>query len=640
MPVLSWTNGVDKDGDAITYRVIVHLAVEPHWVLEAEGNDIEESPTGTTSWTVPIPLKNHAIYAWHVEARDPSGALGSSPTWEFKVNVGNHVPTEPSIVSPPVGGQSSSANTALTILNSTDEDNDLITHVFEIDSVNTFDSSDRRNSGEVIPNGSGSTTWVTPALEENRRYWWRVKAQDGRSESAWVIGSFLVNAVNEPPPTPTVKNPSNGGWVTTKSATLEVNPVVDPDGDVVHYEFELYFDTLEQLATSRSSDTTALIVGVITDSRYWWRVRAVDTHGAASAWSPFASFSVNAADALPPAIGLTEPSQPIAPTVAMVDGSERKQVTLTWDGVNPAAEQTVALYYATSRFSQVGTLIVDGLRQPHGATSGSYVWDVSKLGTGTYYPFARIYDERGIGRADAPGAVVIPSAQQADILVVPFISPIGSVSSNSSLTYLVYLSKAPSAPVVVPIASTDPSIGVAVPAQLDFTSANWSVPQRVQVTAANDCVPTDAKGFDVLHGKVVSTDPNYIGVSRKAAVNYLAGPPPQATTTDPDIGICNITIVSEQMISPDVWESTWRAELVNKGSTTIKGVTAKVRSVALPVHQWINDALVFGAVAPGETVKSNGTFVVRTPNRLIPNHLFIPAVPMGRSFFWDVTSQR
>ncbi len=129
----------------------------------------------------------------------------------------------------------------MAVSNALDGDGDPLTYQFELDRVDTFDS-DQLVRSRPVSEGQETTAWAVAGLTENSRYFWRAKAADASAESPWVTGSFWVNAVNDPPPTPVVKNPGDGAWVDTLSPTLAVHPLTDPDQDGLSYHFVVYAD--------------------------------------------------------------------------------------------------------------------------------------------------------------------------------------------------------------------------------------------------------------------------------------------------------------------------------------------------------------------------------------------------------------
>ena len=630
-PTLAWTNSVDKDGETISYSVLVYkdaAATE----LAAQAQDIAPDTSGSTSWTVTTPLVNHQTYYWRVVAKDALGAQTATPTRSFLVYTGNTAPNAPALIAPPMGGESASLTTELVINNSSDAESDFISYVFEIDSVNTFDSANKRSSGPVVQ-GSVATRWTTPPLVENQRYWWRVKAQDGRAESAWVTSNFLMNAVNDPPPAPTVKNPGNGAWTATLQPSLESNPVIDPEGEVVGYQFEIYADErMTSLVTDgRSSNTGFILPRPLKDkATYWWHVRAFDPHGAFSAWSAPTVLYVSSAPYQQPTIALTTPATAVMPDQVSSTSGTRKQVTLRWEGMDPNIEPTIALYWDKKNSGYAGNVIVDGLRQSAGMQSGSYVWDVTDMASGTYYPYAVIYDAKGKGRAYAPGALVIPSTNQLGSITVTAGKNLRTSEDGLSATFSVRLGREPTASVEVPIWSGNVNEGTTSPASLTFTSKNWASNQTVTVTGQKDCLQDGRKTYQVFSGQAQSIDPEYIGLSGKSVdVMNADSVRPQTKTDNPNFHICGLTQVSERKVNARTWEYTLRAELTNSGAD-VKGVTSKLQSVPLNL-QIVDGTLKYGAIGQGTTGKTTDVVTLRSRFPVASQDF-----KLGAGFRWNV----
>jgi hypothetical protein len=632
MPTLSWNNSIDKDGDAISYVVTIFRdAGLTDKVVES--TIIPENISGSTSWTDTAELSNHTTYYWNVVANDSLGAQTTSFARIFVVNTGNVAPTDPVILSPVIGSQSVDVNAEFTIQNSTDTDGDHITYLFEIDTVNTFDSLAKESSSNVLAGTTGTTSWFTGRLTENQHYWWRVKAQDGRADSAWVVGNFLMNAVNDPPSIPTIKNPGSGSWSAVLQPILEANAVVDPEGGAVRYQFEIYQSAdLKQKITEGISSNTALIVPIplIDKTTYWWRVRALDAQDNASDWSPAAVLYVSTGLYQAPSIALTAPATPITPDLLKTPTGIRKQVTIHWEGIDPNIEPTVALYRDIKQSGFEGALIAGGLIQHADAQTGSYVWNVTSLPSGTYYLYATITDAGGVGRAYAPGAVVIPNQPQTGKIVITANTHRRTSENGKAVKFNVRLRTAPTANVTIPLSSNNVREGIVAPTSLIFTPQNWSVNQSVTATGKNDCVPDGNKAFQALSGKAVTTDPNYIGLSGSPVNlinnddNDLAG-----TTNNPNLHICGKVIVTERRLDTKLWEYTLTAQLTNTGAS-LSGVTARV--VKLPaVMELIEDTLIFGASHQGDTITSENTMTIRSHNRVSAE-----VFKQGFGFKWKV----
>jgi len=629
LPDLSWTNSSDRDGDALSYTVQVSTDIT-HTQVVASATGLSGDPSGTTTWQVNNALTNHTTYYWRVVAIDALGAETPTIARTFTVNTGNAAPTDPVVTNPADGGNAIAQPVALTVQNSLDADGDLLTYVFEYDTVSTFDSGNRHTSPQIIQGAGGTTSWEVSGLTENTRYYWRAKAQDGRTESAWVTASFRMNSANDAPPAPTVRNPGNGAWSTTTQPTLEANPVEDPEEGAVRYEFELYQGaTSGNIVVSGASPETSFVVptALADDSAYRWRARAVDMQDAASAWSDFAVLYVSTGPYEDPSIQLMTPASPIKPDV---NGTVRT-VTINWQGTDNNIEATVALYFSQQRAEFAGDLIVDGLRQPAGTHSGTYIWDVSSLAPGAYYVYGMIYDARGIGRAFAPGAVIIPNPNQTGaVTITPPTVPVTS-ESGTSVTFKAKLAVAPTTTVTLPVRSSRPTEGLPSTSLLTFTPSNWNTNQTVTVTGQRDCAPDGLQNYQVLVGAAATLDPNYIGINAPPVNLQNLGVDISNTTNVPTLHICRIQVVSSRRVGLLMWEYVLNAELTNSGAAPITSLTANLTTVPGQV-QVIEGILQFGMASPSETVRSSDTFTIRSR---LPVEELIPVLGLG--FRWTVT---
>jgi len=628
-PTLSWVNTTDVENDAITYSVFVYTDVTQSTIV-ASATDLPPQPGASSSWELSTPLTNHTTYYWNVVAHDALGAQTSTFARSFTINTGNTAPTAPTIVSPADGSEFGPSTVDLTIGNSTDADGDVVTYVFEIDTVSTFDSGNKRASGEIIQTSSSTTTWSVGELVENVRYWWRAKARDGTAESEWVVASFLKNAANDAPPAPTVRNPGDGAWSTTLQPTLEANPVLDPEGGNVRYEFEVYRNST--LVVGGSSDSTSWTVStpLLDQTSYQWRVRALDMQGAASAWSAQARLYVSTGPYQDPTIQVTQPSSVVTPT----HSGDRKIVTIEWVGTDNNIEPVVALYYSTSNAGYAGELIVDGLNRPAGTHTGSFEWDVSHLSPGAYYIYALIYDARGIGRAYAAGSVVVPNPSPAGRIIVTgdnLITAQSGISDLLTATFQVRLGSRPLTDVTIPLISTNTREGVVTPS-LTFTPQDWSTDKTATVTAVTDCVPDGVQTYQVQVGPAVSLDPNYIGLRGRTLNAANASLNPENTTNNPNLHICRFSLVSKRMVNAITWEYVLKGELTNAGPAAA-GVSAVLISTPLGVSIAEN-TLQFGAAGAGETVRSADTFAVRS---ILREDQVIAL--LGLLFKWNVAIQ-
>lgn len=281
-PQMNWTSADDSDnGDEVRYNL--YYAVTPFEQTPQPGShtDITGPP-----FTFPNPLSDNTIYYWDVEAYDTRGnTVWSSGAGEFAVNVSNDAPTAPTLNSPINGSDTNSLNPTLIINNSTDVDpyhGDLTYH-FQVSRDGTFNTTEISQTG--ISEGSGPTTsWTTPTLQHaNDTYYWRARAYDGLTYSAWSSSRTFISGdlpADLPPGAFNLLSPNHDARVFTTTPTLSWEAAVDPEGQEVTYQ--VYYDdnaqftspeiTPPQSATSYTFSSNELIENSIV----YWKVEAGD----------------------------------------------------------------------------------------------------------------------------------------------------------------------------------------------------------------------------------------------------------------------------------------------------------------------------------------------------------------------------
>jgi hypothetical protein len=309
-PTLEVTNATDVDGDPLTYEFQL-FADEATATLVSTKIGVLEGGAGTTSWQVDTTLEENTFYWWRARARDDDDMAGDwSHLVDFYLNTANDAPEAPAINGPQPGEEVKTLTPPLTVDLSVDPDLDTLTYWFEIDTVNTFDSPLLEQSLGVAEGTVDLTRRYPAELSDNTTYHWRVRAYDGAAYSQWSTGWFFVNLLNDPPRTPTIINPGEASEVTRLQPTLVVSPATDPDLDQLTYDYELYGDAdlLNRVTAATGCDTSWQVEVSLEDhSGYFWRVRAVDEHGAKSAWSPALSFFVNSVNDNPTPPSLNNP---------------------------------------------------------------------------------------------------------------------------------------------------------------------------------------------------------------------------------------------------------------------------------------------------------------------------------------------
>ncbi len=207
----------------------------------------------------------------------------------------NTQPGMPTVISPVAGSESPLSRPELIFQNATDADGDALTYEVRIlkgDQVVVEYAN--------LPEGTETTLVpVDVALEENTRYFWSAQAFDGRDASGWTpLQSFFVNAVQEPPASPTLAVP----WENVSlngEGELAWEAALDPDpGDTASYVVEISADrSFSVVLLEESIETTSVVLADLADyarlldnQDYWWRVKAVDNHDLASEPSAAVSF--------------------------------------------------------------------------------------------------------------------------------------------------------------------------------------------------------------------------------------------------------------------------------------------------------------------------------------------------------------
>ncbi len=487
-PVLQISNSCDIDNNILVYTFEVFE--DPDMTsLVTSGLDIPEASGGSTSWTVTPALSDTTWYYWRCIATDEHGARTETPAASFYVNTANHAPSAPTILTPGGLEELDTLTVMLTVQNAVDADSDPLDYIFEIDTMETFDSANRASSG-IIPESAGTTGWGVENLSEDTAYFWRVKAHDGAAESPWVSGRFFVNRINHAPGCPTIKNPGENAWTDARTPVLSVHAAADPDKDTLFYRFEIYANAaLTRFVMQGESNTPDWTVdrALKNNTRYFWRVQTVDEHGVASAWSTVSDFFVKI-DVVnqAPEVSFVSPSEEV-----VINASD---LLIQWTDADPDSNAVVSLYYDTDPSGEDGILIADGLPEDLDDASDQYTWDISELADGTYYLYAVIQDE------DTRVAVYASAAVTVDRM-----APILSIDPAPGIYY--------TAQVVTLFANEPGQIHFTVDGSIPTeTSAIYAEPIEITENTLLKAVAIDMAGntSNVLVAEYVFGEPNII----------------------------------------------------------------------------------------------------------------------------------
>lgn len=476
-PVLNWNAAVPPDQDAddtantITYQV------------EIDDNNNFNSPEytgwsvmGATTLTDTTPLSTGVTYYWHVRAQDSKGFLQT--TWSglqsFKI-VDNQAPTPPVMVFSPANNRGLNLDevTTATPLISWGAGSDpnisdtAATLRYQIQLSDAADFSATPLVDATTP--AGQTTYqVATALQDNIHYYYRLRTIDsGGLNSAWTYGTadwsldFWCNTVNNAPTPPNQGfNPVSGATTSSTTPTLSWDNSVDCDpdpydanvsnGPVVGVSFVVQLGTTPTLGSPIYTYPTGVGVSTLTppvaltDGQVWyWRVKAVDNDGAASAWSGIQTLTVDTTKHAP-----TAPNSNFNPTGgATVSGTTPR---ISWGAATDIdAGQTPA----TLRYE------VQVAEDPAFATGPGYYWNspitaagntnvdlVTALTSGTtYYWRVRTIDPTNLYSPWTAGQRFVVGVNRVPNTITTM-TPIGGAAVSDSTPTLTWAAAAPPDP--------------------------------------------------------------------------------------------------------------------------------------------------------------------------------------------------
>jgi subtilase family serine protease/flagellar hook assembly protein FlgD/WD40 repeat protein len=431
--------------------------------------------------------------------------------------------TPPSIEAPPDGARVATGHPTLVLNNGQSPEGLPLTYEFELyaDAALTVPVPGTRG----VPETPLRTQWtVVTNLVEDQTYWWRARAHDGFSASAWTsVSSFTVDQGNEPPFAPIPDTPAPGARVATRDVTLVVRNARDPEFDTLVYDFRLASDPAMSSivasinGVSEGPGTTPWHLPSLLDedATYWWQSRARDALGA-SPWFDPVAFTVDSFNASPSA---PTPLRPIdgvtvttlSPELAVGPASDPEHDPLTYtfqlDRVpsfdSPALQVSPALPQgATETVFTAANALTDNTR---------YYWRAAANDGHTSGPWAGSDFFVNLGN-DAPTAPVALQPPDGGIVTSP--TPTLRVrnatdADGDALTYAFEVRDALDAVVVsiagVPetVAETAWPVAIALTENATFTwrarafdgqvFGPWSTPSSFRVNAQPD--PPTAPGL-------------------------------------------------------------------------------------------------------------------------------------------------
>ena len=243
-----------------------------------------------------------------------------------------------------------------------------------------------------ISNNVGFTSTLTNATVTSSTYtrtsdlpfgvtlYWRVRSNGTNGPSAWSEVRSLTTT--NPPSAPTLASPANNAKVSGPSPLFNWNDSTLPVGVVFdHYQIQIatsnafttivYDNNVAGLVNSQ--DNTAVLLPATT---YYWRVRAFNTLGHASAWSTVRNVRINFAGPT-----LTQPGT--GTTISSLTP------TFIWDAVSGATDYTIQVSKSNTFSPLVFSRTATSPTYTHTANlqaGTTYYWRVRVRGPNTYGP--------------------------------------------------------------------------------------------------------------------------------------------------------------------------------------------------------------------------------------------------------------
>jgi Ca2+-binding RTX toxin-like protein len=380
-------------------------------------------------------IEENQTYIWRAQALLINEGLSPDPLdtseWRysrFVVNATDEAPIAPALAFPKSDANVDVVSPTLTVNTAVDPDGDAVTYGFAVYAASAWDGSQLDTSSplaNVLGLDAGSTgevSWqVSVTLVDGSDYYWLASATDQGLATDSAIGHFTVDSTNSLPTTPVVNTPLADAEVTSlaagASANLSVFNSIDANSDSLSYEFELdtsiAFDSAAKinsgLIVEGATTTTWQPIGLIENTHYYWRVRALDT-GGTSPWQ-VSAFFVNVTDDSP---GTPQVSNP-APGASVLTTQPSLGVIAGIDADSELVSYIFTLYQDEAQAIQLAS---------HTQSTPVWTLDTPLNNDETYYWTAQVQDDDGLlGAPTGAQSFTIRDAADNQLPSVAFVKP-------------------------------------------------------------------------------------------------------------------------------------------------------------------------------------------------------------------------
>jgi Tfp pilus assembly protein PilX len=271
---LDWSDVTDASG--VTYQIRLYNS---SWSLLKEQTGLTASAYGVSSYG----SLADGTYYWRVRAVDGAGnASAWTTSWAFKLD--NTLPSMPVHLSPSSWKQ---INNSATLDWSDVSDASGVTYQIRL----------YNSSWSLLKEKTGLTSSAYAVSSfgslADGTYYWRVRTVDGAGNASTWTTSWAFKLDNTLPSVPVHLSPTSWKKINS-SATLDWSDVSDASG--VTYQIRLYNSSWSLVKEKTGLTSSAYAVssfGSLANGTYYWRVRAVDGAGNASAWTTSWAFKLD-----------------------------------------------------------------------------------------------------------------------------------------------------------------------------------------------------------------------------------------------------------------------------------------------------------------------------------------------------------
>ncbi|HEX2958462.1 MAG TPA: fibronectin type III domain-containing protein, partial [Chitinispirillaceae bacterium] len=358
--------------------------------------------TGIVDTTIILTsLNNSTTYFWRLKALNNGGASSWSVVERFSTIIA--APGVPELSSP----QNNSTNVPVAHALTWNKCLSAATYSIQLSKDNAFST--------IVLDSAGiaDTTMRFASLSNSTDYFWHVKALNDGGSSGWSVPAKFTTIIAAPA-TPVVQLPSGGTTNVSINTSLSWNSSPSSTGYSVQIATDSLFTSL-LVDSNGLADTTLALKNVANDTRYFWRVKALNI-GGQSEWSTTASFITIVA----------LPSKVTMNSATLCDTTNADSTNLSWFSASPKIIRYQLEFSTDSTMStvQVDSACTDTFKLIKNLANGTTYWWRVRAGNAAGWGE---YSEKQVLKVFLPGVAVIPSQFK--------VTPFSARGNNKGIKY-------------------------------------------------------------------------------------------------------------------------------------------------------------------------------------------------------------